>query len=242
MSRPCLLRRLALPALLALGLSSCSYIASLFPDKQKQYRYSNELPDLEIPPDIGLPPPGAAERAEERGAERASARRDEGEETPRARPAPRKRPAPKSAANNSTLAQGQGEAPLIEVEEAFAEAWDDANRALGRLELEVVDQNRSDGLYYVYYGGDGKKPRQETGLWSDIKSVFASDESKAREYRVKLVEKGDFTHIYVLDSEGKAVVEGQGLELLQRLHEKLQTLDQPEPESRSRGDAEKPGP
>lgn len=243
MPHPRHLRRVALPVLLALGLSSCGFVASLFPDKQKQYRYSSELPDLEIPPDIGLPPPGVAERQEDAGAERTGARRDRDAEAPaRPRQASKKRPSPKTAASSSTLAQGQGEAPLIEVEEAFAEAWDDANRALGRLELEVVDQNRSDGIYYVYYGGDGKKPKSESGLWSDLKAVFSGDEAKAREYRVKLVEKGDYTHIYVLDADNKAVTAGQGLELLQRLHEKLQTLDQPEPQPKPREDDEKPAP
>ena len=33
-------------------LTACSTIASLFPDKQKQYRYSSDLPPLEIPPDL----------------------------------------------------------------------------------------------------------------------------------------------------------------------------------------------
>jgi uncharacterized lipoprotein len=212
------LPRIAAVLALAISLSACSYIASLFPDKQKQYRYSSELPDLEIPPDLGIvkekQPPSSAESAAkpEAGAESA----------PRPR---KKRAAPRSAASTSTLAQG--DAPLIEIEEAFAEAWNDVNRALGRMELEVTDQNRSDGLYYVFYG-EGKKPQAESGLWADLKSVFKDDSSKAREYRIKLEEQGDFTHIYVLDTEGKALAEGQGLELLQRLHEKLQGLDQPD--------------
>ena len=226
--------RIALMIGVGLSLSACSYIAGWFPDKQKQYRYSTELPDLEVPPDLTSPTGGEgvgrAAKAPSR-VEKGAAREEEIEAPVRSRSG-KKRSQAKTPATASTLARDSAEAPMIEIEESFAEAWNDVNRALGRLELEVADQNRSDGVYYVYYGGDGKKPKEkeEPGLWNDIVSVFKSEQPNAREYRLKLEEKGDFTHIHVLNRDGEAVNEGQGVELLQRLHEKLQTLDQPEGE------------
>ena len=45
-----------------LNLSGCNYIASLFPDKEKDYQFTTEIPELVIPPDLGkneLPAPAA---------------------------------------------------------------------------------------------------------------------------------------------------------------------------------------
>jgi uncharacterized lipoprotein len=103
------------------------------------------------------------------------------------------------------------------------------SRSLGRLELEISDQNRSDGVFYVYYGGETKK-YEDRGIMADLAALFTGDGAKAQEYRVKLEEKGGFTNIYILDQSGKAVSDGPGFELLKRLNDKLQSLDQPEPE------------
>jgi uncharacterized lipoprotein len=102
-------------------------------------------------------------------------------------------------------------------------------RALGRLKIEVTDQNRSDGTYYVYYGGKSPKKKEgDTSFWEDMTSVFSTEKDQAKEYHVKLDDKEKVTNVYVLDQDGKGVSEGQGLELLKRLHKKLITLDQPD--------------
>jgi outer membrane protein assembly factor BamC len=239
-----------LVAVLVTSLSACSYVASLFPDKQKQYRYSSEIPDLEIPPDLtsstiegarqakketavedeaGSTYAGRASGEEEAGAS-GSGRGEDGETPPESSSASAtEKPAKSSSAPGTTLAQGTDDVPLIEIDEPFAEAWNDTGRALGRLELEVSDQNRSDGVFYVYYGGDVKKYK-DRGLLGDLVELFTGNDDQSQEFRIKLEEKGSFTNISVLDQSGKAVSEGLGFDLLQRLNEKLQTLDKPEPE------------
>jgi uncharacterized lipoprotein len=224
----------------ATTLTACSTIAGLFPDKQKQYRYSSEIPELEIPPDLTSETiEGAGQGAPHRGgegAEKADVGR-EGEEAPAemAAPSAKKEPAAaKSSTPAATLAQGTDDVPLIEIEEPFAEAWNDVSRALGRLELEVSDQNRSDSVFYVYYGGETKK-YEDRGMLGDLAALFTGESAKGKEYRVKLEDKGDFTNIYVLDESGKAVADGPGFELLKKLNEKLQSLDQPESEQAESG-------
>jgi uncharacterized lipoprotein len=133
---------------------------------------------------------------------------------------------------------GDDNAALIEVSEPFPAAWNDVSLALGRLKIEITDQNRSDGVFYVYYGGVApKKDSEETSMWDDVTSVFSTEKDKAKEYRVKLEDKDTATFVKVLDEEGKGVSEGPGLELLKRIHKKLTTLDQPEPAG---GDKDKP--
>jgi len=225
--------RLALLAGVAFSLAGCSYIAGLFPDKQKQYRYSSELPDLEIPPDlVGSKISGKAAREDklepvDSGA--ASAKSGESSSPPPA--AKKRKPAAKHNDSNVTLADSSDNAALIELSEPYAAAWNDVGRALGRLKIEITDQNRQDGVYYVYYGGEPPKKPEETGFWDDVKAVFSIEKDKAKEYRVKLEDKDDFTFIRVYEQDGdKGVSEGKGLELLKRIHKKLTTLDQPEPE------------
>ena len=222
--------RLALFAGAAVSLVGCSYLASLFPDKQKQYRYSSELPDLEIPPDLNPSKLVGAGKNDVPDIEPAAD--DKGkppEDGPAGSPPPKKH-GPVHHESNPTMAENLENAALIELHEPYAEAWNDVSRALGRLRVEITDQNRSDGVFYVYYGGLAPKKPEDTSFWDDVTSVFNPDRDAAKEYRVKLESKDDFTFVRVFDPDGKAVSEGLGLDLLKRLHQKLITLNQPEPE------------
>lgn len=227
---------------LVAALSGCSMIAGLFPDKQKQYRYSTDLPPLEIPPDLSSGSIEGAKvssrREEPAAAEEEAAERKEtavSEDSEESKPAPpKRRHSVKPAA--ATLAQNAEDAPLIEIEEPFAEAWNDVHRALGRLEVEVTDRNRSEGVFYVNYGGSAKpKKDEETGLWSDIKSVFTGTESDGENLKVFLEEGDNVTTISVRDSSDKVASDGLGLQLLKQLNDKLKALDDSEPGS---GDGE----
>ncbi len=226
------------------SLTACSYLTSLFPDKQKQYRYSTELPDLEIPPDLST---GGAEGKEAASPSKATRRQDvqstasvdktEAAARPRAtpaesasRPATKKRKPVKHNDSSVTLAESMENVAMIEMQEPYDEAWNDVSRALGRLKIEITDQNRSDGMYYVYYGGEKPKKPEEMSLWEDVVSIFSSEKDMAKEYRIKLDEKDEVTYIRILDQNEHAVSEGPGLDLLKRLHRKLMTLDQTEPE------------
>jgi uncharacterized lipoprotein len=211
-------RRTAILASSVLLLSGCSFVAGLFPDKQKQYKYSSEIPPLEIPPDLEA---STIEGVDSRssavggsvGSDRYSA--SAGEEIQ-----PEERAHDESPA---TLAQNSEDIPLIELEGSYAEAWNDVGKALGRLRFEVSDQNRSEGVYYVYFNGDGK-PYEDRGFLGDLASFFSGSDAPAKEYRIQLEGRRDVTVIYVLDQEGKPQIDGPGFELLKRLHQTLQSL------------------
>jgi outer membrane protein assembly factor BamC len=259
----------------AAGLAGCGLFGNILPDKQKQYQYSSEIPPLEIPPDLtgstvedavrGTRPSARAtpdgqgsdtRTSEENGSQEQEEEQEEqesgsGESAPAtesSRP-PRTTTHAKSDPSTAVLAQSADNVALIEIEEPFVLAWNDVARALGRLELEIHDQNRSDGVYYVYFGGP--PPREDGGFWEDMTTLFGGAPEPAQEYRVKLENKGASTAIYILDPEGKPQSEGPGLELLKQLHEKLQSLaespngdrpekrdEQPEAKTESRPDPE----
>jgi outer membrane protein assembly factor BamC len=227
-------------------LGGCETISSLFPDKQKQYKYSTEIPPLEIPPDLtsstiegAVAKRGTAEIGETSGESPSTMASEETPREPTMTPSGEESleraaetETPRSAATASkseeapTLAQSTDNVPLIEIEAPFEIAWVEVAKALGRMELEVSDQNRSDGLYYVYYGGD-RKPYEDRGFFGDIAEMFGKGVEQSKEYRLKLEQKGKATTVYVLDSENKPQMEGPGFELLKRLHETLQSMAAP---------------
>jgi outer membrane protein assembly factor BamC len=227
-------------------LGGCETISSWFPDKQKQYKYSTEIPSLEIPPDLTAstiddanirrlsePAPEEVGRSAERDTGEASSEEQEqegvqpaGEEAPKS--ALRKT---KTPGVETTLAQSSDNVPLVEIEAPFDRAWSEVAKALGRLELEVTDQNRSDGVYFVYYGGD-QKPYEDRGFFGDVAEMFGSGVENTKEYRVKLEDKGPTTLLYVLDSEEKPQASGPGFDLLKRLHETLQNLSKPDKDAK----------
>ena len=224
--------RIALLTGAAVSVTGCSYIGSLFPDKQKQYRYNTELPDLEVPPDlVGSKVDGKLAQEDDRADESGSQAKDSTKLAPAASSGKPKKKKRKHLNDSSvTMAESAESNSLIELNEPFAEAWNDVSRALGRLKIEVYDQNRTDGVFYVYYGGEPPKKQEETGVWDTVVSVFNVEKDKAKEYRIKLEDKEDFTFIKVLDQDSNPLSTGPAFELLERLHKKLLTLDQPEPE------------
>jgi uncharacterized lipoprotein len=212
--------RISLLLTCLLGLNGCSFISSLFPDKQRQYQYTTEIPALEVPPDLSLstmtgarinrgagPAGGKAEGAPV-GGESAGNASGGGPAEPK----------------TVTLAQNTEDVPLIELSSPFVQAWSDVGRALGRLKIEVSDQNRSEGVYYVYYGGPAKA-YEDRGMWGDISDLFSGGDSKAMEFRLKLEEhktaKRTSTDVFLFDDEGRPVTGGQPVELLKKLHAQL---------------------
>jgi uncharacterized lipoprotein len=220
MSGPLLIpARRAILATLLLGLAGCSAIAGLFPDKQKQYQYTSEIPALEVPPDLSISTVAGAKWR--RPGDAATGGDGSGEAAPAAAAGSG------AAAPRATLAQNTEDVPLIEVAAAFPDAWNDVGRALGRLKVEVSDQNRSDGIYYVYYGGS-KAKRQSQGMWDDIKDLFAGEADGGQEYRLKLEEhktdKRVATDVFMFDDQGDPVRQGPPLDLLKQLHREIQNL------------------
>jgi len=223
------------------GLCGCETVSGWFPDKQKQYKYSTEIPPLEIPPDLTastiedaatrrLSEPTAEETSSGKASEEdtateesadQSAQPDEGE-----KPEAPARKRTKAGEVESSLAQSSDNVPVIEVEAPFQRAWSDVARALGRLEMEVTDQNRSEGVYFVYYGGN-QKPYEDRGFFGDVAEMFGGGPEKAKEYRIKLEDKDQITLVYVQDADGKPQETGPGFELLKRLHATLKTLAEP---------------
>lgn len=201
-------------------LGGCTYIASLFPDKQKQYRYHSEIPPLEIPPDLSSSTiEGAVTSAAQAEALHAKA-----EAAPQAETEPESNePDPKT-----TLAQSMSDVPLIEVEAPMEDSWRSVNRALGRAKLEVVGQDQAKGIFEVYYNGTGQRAPEDVGLFSGI---LGGGDSTSSAFRVHLEQKGKTTQVFVTDGRDDPQQTGLGLELLKTIYAQFQKApgSQPSP-------------
>jgi outer membrane protein assembly factor BamC len=213
------------------ALTGCSYITDLFPDKQKEYRYSSDIPPLEIPPDLtsstikGLPGRGE-------GAQGAAAL-DGGEAASAAGSMPpgMAMPVRRTNAVVAVLAKGDDDVPFVDVAAPFAETWNFVGRSLGRMQIEITEQNRSDRQYFVYFGGEKTdKPSEDAPWWQAILGGGdgTQPDEQAEQFHVKLEPKDDHTHIYVLDSTNKPVLQGTGLRLLKKLRDTLDGMEKQE--------------
>ena len=219
--------RMALTLLAASTLlGGCETVSSWFPDKQKQYKFSSDIPPLEIPPDLSSST--IEDVANPAPTDRGVLVSDEtpAQQAPSASAAEAPAPEPARSSQTSVLGQNSANVPLVEIEAPFDLAWAEVAKALGRMEVEVSDQNRSDGVFYVYYGGD-KAATNDRGFFGDVADMFSGGAAKSKEYRVKLEQRGKATAVTVLDSESKPQFEGPGFELLKELHQTLQTQAAP---------------
>ena len=221
--------RLLLICAVSLGLPACSTINGWFPDKQKEYRYSSEIPPLEIPPDLvgsslGVEPPEqpVAEEAAEAPAAEAPQQGAPREYAVVGKQAP----APEGVEQTAELIRDDKGAH-IQVETSFAETWTMVEKALNRLTVEIKDRDRSQKVFYVYFSGEVRKA-PERGWLSDLSYMFtgkAGSSGDEVEYRVHLEDTADtLTKIRVTDAAGEFQADGETMKLLRALHERIRNL------------------
>lgn len=220
---------------LSVLLSGCSSISKLFPDKHKQYQYTSEIDALEIPPDLTSTTidgaHGGRHDAWESPAESAQSSGDSPSDGREATPAPG---AEMSSETSRAYHKGSGHpapvlaesaedsVPLIEVQAPMDITWAEVNKALGRMKLEIIDQNKASGLYVIHYLKD-QQAYEDRGFFGDVAQMFGQGPRNTNEYRIKLEQRDEVTSIFILDAEGKVLRSGEGLELLKQLNTTLQS-------------------
>ncbi|MFW5444267.1 MAG: outer membrane protein assembly factor BamC [Methylococcaceae bacterium] len=206
--------KLFISVLLILSISGCSYIKGLFPDKERDYQLTTEIPALVIPEDLTdhaiqkrpkvLSTPTVSQSIE--GSQAGSI------------------DTPVSTENEETinvdLVEYAGGATRIRIEDTIERSWRTVGKALSRNSIEIVNRNEFDRLYYVQYDPDFKKV-EDGSLWDEVIFVFADDPAKEKEFRIRLAENGGMTEVIVLDSNDTPLSTGGGLKLLHLLYKTI---------------------
>ncbi len=200
-------------------ISACSYVKTLFPDKEKDYQFTTEIPHLVLPPDLvgdsiaPIPTATVSQAGDVSPAEKADV-------------------APVETAPTVDLKLVQIE--LVDAEQGAkhlrigapsAIAWRMVGKALSRKSIEVANRNQDEGLFHVQY--DPNKQQVEDGsFWDEVVFAVTGFEVTEREYVLKLLESNSIennrqTDVIVMDKEQKPVTDASGLSLLTLLHDTI---------------------
>lgn len=97
-----------------------------------------------------------------------------------------------------SLVSGQNERPYLKLDLAFDRAWSSATKGLRGAKINVVDLDRSNGIFYLDYGRE-----EESDGW--FSGLFSSDESGRPEhnYLLKLNEVEGVYHLVVDKADGE---------------------------------------
>lgn len=191
-------------------LSACEWVKSGLPDKEKDYYVSQEIPPLQLPPDLEkqavelqpAPPllPGEAE---------------ESSTSP-----------PDSDSKESTTEESvklviyDGGATRIQINEAMARSWRLVGKALSRNSIEIINRDEDNEAYFVQF--DPNEHEYEDGaLWNEVTFFFGDDQHQEKEYGVRLVENEQLTEVIVTDADDVPLSEGPGMLLLNLLYETI---------------------
>ncbi len=222
-------------------LSACSYVKSLFPDKEKDYQYTTEIPPLILPPDLkvssvpGLPTPSAAPDA---NASYAGPSATVNARVEQAAAPTVKKPAATSAMPVEDVAGSDSEPELpnqavtvdrvkfdngenrLRINVPFTRAWRIMGKALSRKALEVTARNQEAGLFTVQYDPD-EHTAKDSSYWNEFTSMFTETESNEKTYLLKLEKNNQQTDIVVVDKDQQPLLDAASFKLLTLLQETI---------------------
>jgi len=230
------------------NLSACSYVKSLFPDKEKDYQYTTEIPPLILPDDLKknqIPdvPTSASSRPSSPSPSTdadatvppvavntpASAAQaiNESTATP---PAPVEDRAPAASPESEPIVPDTaitvervkfdtGENRL-RINVPFTRAWRIASKALSRKSIEVTERNQEEGLFTVQYDPDEQKV-EDGSYWDEVVFLFGGIQSNEKTYLLKLEKNNQQTDIVVVDEDQQLLSDAASFKLLTLLQETI---------------------
>lgn len=212
--------------LLLSGLSGCTYIKSLFPDKERDYQFTSEVPDLVIPDDLkskqlaSLPreavvAPGpetvavTEPRISAQSMDSSAAGLNPAEVAAREAAANLKPEdlIPKRAFESEEVAETEervaSDISSLQIDQGKKQATRLVGKALTRKEVEIVERNIDRGYYYVKYDPYAVEARDDS-IWDEFVFLFGDDPSQEQEYRISVRQIGaQISEVTVQDSSGK---------------------------------------
>jgi outer membrane protein assembly factor BamC len=207
--------RLLISVAILINVSACSVIKSYFPDKEKDYQFTTEIPDLIVPPDLAanslakVPAPAVA-----------AAPVVEAAEVPQATHQIETVPDVDRKLIHSELVDAEQGAKRIHIGAPVSMAWRIVGKALSRKTLEVTDRNQEKALFHVLY--DPNKQQVEDGSFlGDVAFLFKGFVTGEREYILKLIENTAQTDVILLDKDEKPVADETSLSFLTLINDTI---------------------
>jgi outer membrane protein assembly factor BamC len=185
----------------------------LFPDKEKDYQFTTEIPPLTMPPDLA----GESIANAPAAAPAASAV----EAAPTADPAPGPAPTVDRKLTQVELVDADQGTKRLRIGASPVTAWRMVGKALSRNSIEVTNRNQEEGLFHVQYDPD-KKEVEDGSFWDEVIFFLKGFETNEQEFVLKLVENNNQqTDVVIMDKEQKPVADGTSLNLLTLLRDTI---------------------
>ncbi len=217
--------KIAIITLLLLSLTACSIVSGFFPDKEKDYQFSSELPPLKIPTDIAnkaLTKKLPGKRSEDNEAVAVMG------EVVKAAP----------TKNGSTAAPASAEPQKVEpvrvelvkfadgetrlqINKSVAMSWRMIGKALTSKGIEITGRDQANGEFTVQYDPNESDYKDDTFL-DELSFVFDEDHNQEKPYHIKLLPRDKSAEVVILDEQGKPLSDGNALSLLKLLATTLQ--------------------
>jgi len=204
--------KITISLFVVIGLSGtgCSRIKGYFPDKEKDYQLTSEIPALVVPADL-------TDNAIQNNAKidanvpviKNTASDNKASESDQ-----------KKEMIYVDLVEYSGGATRIRIEDTIERIWRTVGKALSHHSIEITNRNELERVYYVQYDPDFKEV-EDGSLWDEALFIFGSDPANEKEFKVRLAENGSLTEIIVLDSNDLPLSKGPGLKLLNLLYKTI---------------------
>lgn len=164
-----------------------------FPDKEKDYVYSKEIPELQMPPEMQAEKLAQAEKEVI---------------------------IPVTLSKTiEFIDQGENQT-YLRINSPYAHIWRVVGKALTERAIEITDKNRSLAIYYVQYDPE-LQAVSDGSFWDEVVFFFAGDANQEIPYQVFLNETELGTEIFVRDQLANKLSEGDGLKLLNLLYDTI---------------------
>ena len=238
--------RAAIVGISLAGLPACSTIKSWFPDKERDYQFTTEIPELIVPDDLknkGLATLSAPKSESEPEIDSSPVTVSNSDETSE------ETSIAESTGNNAVSENAETAAPVagnissLQIDQAKTPATRMVGRALTRKQVEIVERNVEKGYFYVKYDPNAVEAKDES-IWDELNFMFGDDPSQEREYRIRVRGvNSQLSEVTVQDESGKPLSDDAANALLKLITDGInQVLSQPESDEGGAVDGEtKPG-
>ncbi len=221
-------RLITLSAALLL-LSACSTVKDYFPDKEKDYQFSSQIPPLKVPDTIlksSLEKPAARPQLAD-DTEKVAVITEMVTTSAAKNTASNAAPVviEDSKASEPTqveLVKFNNGAVRLRFNKPLATSVRLVSKALTRNTLEITRRDQANGEFTVQYDPN-ETDLQDNDFTDQLSFIFEQDHSQEKPYHLKLVEQNRITEMAVLDEQGTVLADGNGLSLLKLLVKTLKT-------------------
>ena len=215
------------------SLTACSQIKSYFPDKEKEYQYSAEIPPLIYPADLKInvvpvlptamtqvKPVDTAPVEAANVVKPVSAAVKDSSVTPTI---------DKVYSDEEELAAHLITVERINVDKGenrlrlnvpFIRAWRILSKSLSRKALEVTVRDENSGLFTLQFDPD-EQSEKELSYLDSFKALLGNLRSNEKTYTIKLEKDQPQTDVTVLDKDQKPIADEASTKLLTLLQESI---------------------